>query len=292
MNRIAVSFGSFLYGGTRVIKQPLMMARQIVLPLSERVLQRHLAEFSDGAPEIHEHLAGCLVPLESIVGGDTYDRWMQELTTWHDPKKNAAIDSILRSASVDGVVGVVGMSRVWPFHVLCSSFFSNSIYREFCIPSFVMPWELEIIDKNLKYIVSLEGRHDVAKCLSKMTCPDLDALSWKEIVELRKNQKFSRSLDRLPESVNEALTGSGCVPIAGWNDHVDCVTHAKPSTPNSCLQAIFCDLPLNPFSSPWSGDSLLQVPGPHSGVTRYGYLLFTLGWRDETTNGEASLMTH
>jgi hypothetical protein len=292
VDRIAVSFGSFLYGGTMVIKQPLMMARQIVLPLRERVLQQYLAKCSGGVPEIQEHLAGCLVPLESIVGRDTYDCWLQELTSWHDPKKNSAIDSFFRSASVDGIIGVVGMARLWPFQVICSSFFSNEIYRKFCIPSFVIPWEVEIIDKNLKCIVQLDRDHDVTKCLAKMACPDLDALSWEEIVALRDSQEFGRSLDKLPEFGNEALIGgSGCMPFAVWNKHVDCVVHAKPNIPKSSLKPIFCEFPFNPFRAPWSGDSPSQVAEPDSGARQYGYLLLTFGWRDDTTNGEVSLMT-
>ena len=81
------------------------------------------------------------------------------------------------------------------------------------------------------------------------------------------------------------------MPFAVLNKHVDCVAHSKPNIPKSFLKPIFCEFPFNPFRAPWSGDSPSQVAEQDSGVRQYGYLLFTFGWRDDTTNGEVSLMT-
>ena len=91
MNKMSVTFASFIYGQSWSVKKSLLLSDQIILPLTNESTSKFINDISLGNSKLSSCFSSCIASLESIIGADTYKHWVTPFTNWFNPKYNIAM---------------------------------------------------------------------------------------------------------------------------------------------------------------------------------------------------------
>ena len=130
-----LSFSSFMYGQSAVVKQALLMSRDIVLPIPKEGLNNYLIDISKSSKAAQKHYLQHMISLENIIGFKTLEYWITSLTNWLKPTGLEMLPDFAERRKLD----------MHHFCSIYSALYSSNIYLKHNIPSLSLKAEMEAI---------------------------------------------------------------------------------------------------------------------------------------------------
>lgn len=273
MDKLSVSFSSFISEEKKAVKKSLIMAPNIVLPISKAASAKFVEDISGNSPSLAKLYSKCIIPLEAIIGEFLYNEWKKPLENYFDPKQNIAIGVVPGFDTFEGVLQRSGMfmKKLFPVHSWCCS---AVLYDDHNIPSLTNNLEINSIVETIKLDDHERSDFNLFKIMDEIVFFNVENLSWEQIAVLRESkyfQDFTKSLQKL-KSIEMQKPGGAYYKVL--NDLFQFVGEAETNLSESIIKTIFCNIQIAPVNPLAIFDSIIQIQKTKDFSSRYGYLFF------------------
>jgi hypothetical protein len=277
---LAVSFASFLFGQEKSVKKSIIISPKIILPIDEVAKDRYVRDISQNSPPLMKYFSEWIISLQTLIGKAKFEEMRRLFTNIVDPNQNVAINVV---PGWDTVEHILEKSRphINYYFPIYSAFCSARLFYEHKLPSYSHIRELATIENIILGTSQIQYDARLFEKIADILCPDLELLTWDEIVEIKENKYYSEFIKHLNTLETYEKTKPGGAYYAILNDLFDFIKTVSPSLPKSILKSIICNLPIPPVNPFSIADAIREIAKNIKLQEKYAYLLLVQEIRDK-----------
>lgn len=269
-----------MLGQSAATKQILLMSPDIVLPVSNKGLSEFIKDISKNSKAAEKHYSKHIISLESIIGNNAYNQWIQPLVSCSGSHKDEL------SAVVESIPGGMKIKQKLMFDMLpiYSAVYSATIYAQHEIPSFSLRAEMESIENRVTQTEINWANLRLFDTIASLACLDFATLEWEDIIELRENSNFIYFTNKLSELRKDEVKQAGSAHQKILGDLFQFLDEMTPQLPASILKGVICNLPLAPVNPLSVVDSVRGIAQAKIIKNRFGHLFYIQEIRKQQEN--------